>query len=422
MAVPWHIRVSRFLDRNPWVTDTVLFALPLTLIMLVTVPIDTSAALSVETFNLQLVSLAVMCLVLSVRRMFPVVTAWIVTAAGLVFALFGAWPSIALVAVPLAVYSVTAYGSAMWGRFFLVVGLVASLIFVVSAGLTLIVAGGTPEGLLDLEVVVVVAVVVGFCAAAVALGWTLGDIRNRRQRDIAQITERNALLERERENEIRMATDAERMRIAREMHDVIAHSMSVMIAQADGGRYIATSNPLAAATALDTIAQTGREALNNMRQMLGVLRTQENTALTAPMPGLGDLGDLFANVRATGLEVTAQVSNELPPLGPAAGLALYRIVQEALTNVMKHGGPGARAYVTVERRDTQVVAEVVSTGRSPAPTSPGAGMGIQGMKERAHIHGGTLVAHATDSGFVVIATLPGEDVGGEVGREMELGR
>lgn len=401
MQVPWHWRASRYLEAHPWVTDTAVFALPLTILTLMFTPVF-GPPLSLFLFVIQVFLLTVMCLSMAIRRTFPLLTAWIVTLCSLIFALLVAWPTFALATVPLTVYSVTAYARPPWGKFFLAVGIAGSFIF--SASWFIYVVFAYQYFPIGIEIIIYGIFSTAFCASSVILAWTFGDIRNRKRRDQQQIAERNELLEREREHEIQLATDAERMRIARDMHDIVAHSMSVMIAQADGGRYAAATNPAAAVSALSTISDTGREALTNMRAMLGVLRAPDSAAIRSPMPGFDDLPDLISSVQATGLTVEFTREHHLPNLPAAAQLVVYRVIQEALTNVLKHGGPVARARVTVRSATGNVIAEVVSTGRVPTTSAPG--VGIQGMRERASTHGGSLYAAPTERGFVVVLTLP----------------
>lgn len=392
------------MSAHMWVVDSLFFAAPLVLISVALPAYEPGARGVIDT-----VLLISMCASLVFRRTFPLVTGWIVVVTGLLYALTFAFPHPALITVPITVHAVTAYAPRRWGKIFLSIGIAASFIFAASNFTYFYVTGASLSDITPGDFLLGVSVALLFPMVTVAFAWTLGDIHWRKRDDTQRIAERNALLERERENEIRLASDAERMRIAREMHDIVAHSMSVIITQADGGRYAAKASPQAAVTALETIAETGREALGNLRGMLGVLRDPNASAQTTPMPGIHDLGSLVENVRAAGLEVTLSTAPDVPELAPAAQLAVYRIVQEALTNTMKHGGPDARADVTVEPGEAGVVARVVSTGRAESAVAPGSGAGIQGMKERAHIHGGSLVAEPTEAGFLVELSLP-EDV------------
>lgn len=256
--------------------------------------------------------------------------------------------------------------------------------------------------------------VAGFCAAVVVGAWTIGDLGGRRRREQAAVSEKNRLLEVERDQEARLAADAERMRIAREMHDVVSHSMSVMIAQSDGGRYVVHQNPHQAEEAFQAIGTTGRETLSELRRMLGVLREDSEELARRPAPNLDGLPQLLEDVRASGLDVCLEaLPEDLPPLTEGAGLTVYRIIQEALTNTLKHGGerasatvglsvaPGAESSAAQELR-----LEVRDTGQGAAALSDGAGSGIRGMTERARLYGGDVEARAHSDGFVLGARFP----------------
>lgn len=199
----------------------------------------------------------------------------------------------------------------------------------------------------------------------------------------------------EREQEVRLAAAAERARIAREMHDIIGHNLSVITGLADGGRYAAAKNPERAAQALDAISTTSRQALTELRRLLGVLREEDTeSAVRNPQPGLADLPDLIEGVRRAGLPVDAALPAPVPPLSPGTELTLYRAVQEALTNTLKHAGKGAKAEVTLAYEPEETVLVVTDTGGRPAELSSGRGrgrgQGLAGMRERAALYDGTL--------------------------------
>nr|WP_281353563.1 sensor histidine kinase [Phytoactinopolyspora mesophila] len=219
-------------------------------------------------------------------------------------------------------------------------------------------------------------------------------------------------LEVEREQEARLAAADERARIAREMHDVVAHSLSVVIAQADGGRYAANDDPKAAVRACTTISQTGRSALTEMRRLLGVLRTEDGD-VRAPAPGLANLDDLVAGIQDSGLPVRFTTTGTVRPVSSGIELAIYRIVQEALTNVLKHAGPDATAEVRLDWTPAGLLLSITDDGRGAAADSSlrneaaGAGNGIPGMSERAALYGGKLQAGPVlGGGFVVRARIP----------------
>ncbi|WAL41389.1 histidine kinase [Brevibacterium sp. BRM-1] len=414
---PRHVTVAGFFDRRPWIADTFVLTLLLTLLAWATSAprwaLPTGPLAGAPGWVAGLVSVA-MCAPLAVRRVWPVPAAWTMTAAFALSAVLVIPPSLAYVAAPIMVYSVGAFAPARCGRIFLLVGLAGALVMGVALAV-LMGAERTPGGrfALDLppEAIATVVACTVFGALSVGFAWVLGDVRRRRRREIAAVAERSRLLERERERESRLAADAERMRIAREMHDIVAHSMSVMIAQSDGGSYIAQTDPARAQGVFATIGTTGREALAQMRGMLGVLR-DDDAARTAPMPALADIPALVADVRAAGLPVSLigdpGLLAQRTALPASTGLALYRIVQEALTNTMKHAGPAARATVSLrlEPAPATLVVRVDDTGRGAQAGSDGAGSGLSGMAERAQIMGAELAAEARADGFHVELRLP----------------
>ena len=203
------------------------------------------------------------------------------------------------------------------------------------------------------------------------------------------------------------ATAAERARIARELHDVVAHNVSVMVVQADGASYALDSEPEKARQALAAIAGTGRQALAEMRRLLGVLRSDDGETGLAPLPGIGQLAELLQQTRATGLAVDFTVEGVPGPLPGGVALAAYRIVQESLTNTRKHGGPSASARVTLRYCEDALVLSIADDGRGAAAAADGAGHGMTGMRERVALYGGTLRAGPRPGGgYQVTARLP----------------
>jgi signal transduction histidine kinase len=237
--------------------------------------------------------------------------------------------------------------------------------------------------------------------AAVLVGW-LVRLRVEETKRLQQHAEQ---LEREREGQARLAVEAERSRIARELHDVIAHSLGVMVVQAGAAEEVLRHDPERAAEPVRAIQETGRRALAEMGLLLGVLRDAGEEVGLTPQPGLGELEALIAETRATGLPVELTVDALDVPLPAGVELSVYRIVQEALTNTRKHGGV-ARALVSVGRHDDQLVIEVVDDGDGTA-NGVGGGLGLVGMRERVSVFGGSLEAEPQPSGgFRVRATLP----------------
>jgi signal transduction histidine kinase len=193
------------------------------------------------------------------------------------------------------------------------------------------------------------------------------------------------------------------------MHDVVAHSLSVVIAQADGGRYAGRADPAVASDALEAIAATGRQALADMRSLLGVLR-EEGREEYAPQPDVAAIPGLVEDVRASGLDVDLLVEGSPSELPAGPQLAAYRIVQESLTNVLKHAGPAGRAWVRLPWRPDALELSVLDDGRGASAAmveADGAGQGLLGMSERARLHGGRVDAGPRPGGgFGVHAVLP----------------
>jgi signal transduction histidine kinase len=247
------------------------------------------------------------------------------------------------------------------------------------------------------------------CLLALALAWLSGlNIRSHRLR-VAALRERAKELEREREERARQAVIEERLRIARELHDVVAHAMSVIAVQAGVANHVIDSRPEQARQALATVETHTRAALAEMRRLLGVLRRPDEPAAgLAPAPGLLELPALLRRLDEAGLPVDLDAA-PAPPGGVPDGvdLSAYRIVQEGLTNVLRHGGPAAR--VRIAHRDGVVEIEICDDGRpgGAAAAIGGAGQGLLGMRERVAVYDGTLVAGPRPGGgFRLAATLP----------------
>jgi signal transduction histidine kinase len=240
-----------------------------------------------------------------------------------------------------------------------------------------------------------------------AAAWWLGDGARRRQEAIVAARERAAELEAAREELARRAVTEERLRIARELHDVVAHSMSIIAVQSGVGAHVLDSQPEEARKALAAVEATSRQALVEMRRLLGVLRAEaEPRGSLAPAPGLADVEALAAEVARAGVRVEVRIEGTPAELPAGLDLSAYRIVQEALTNVVRHAGP-ATARVAVSYAADRVVVEVVDDGRGGDPGRDHGGHGIAGMRERAELYGGTLEAGpGPGGGFRVAASLP----------------
>lgn len=437
-------RARALLRGHPWIADGLLWAVPVAWLSVNSIRgqvwVDSTSTTP------QWVHIAIVLLMtapLALRRLRPLMSSVLIAVGCVLSLLAAAGPSMAVIAVPLTVFSTAKWGSRTDSRIVLGLGLTGSVAMGIWAYMTALQGTMGPGGQpLDAPAYSAMSALIILCAAIVLSAWLLGILAHRRRTAVEDIHERNRLLEKERESESRLAADAERMRIAREMHDIIAHSLSVVIAQADGGRYAGKNNPAAAEAALTTIAATGRDALVQTRSLLGVLRTDSLTdETTAPLPGLADIPSLVDDLRAAGLAVSIDgfdTPDEAGRLSEGAGLAVYRIVQEALTNVLKHAGSGARARVALSTTDQSLVVRISDDGgptrlhggrttkgsdaagagavrpedvRSGAAGSEGAGSGIIGMRERATLYGGSLEAGSRrggESGFTVTARFPSE--------------
>jgi signal transduction histidine kinase len=307
----------------------------------------------------------------------------------------------------MSIYSVVVYAGRRPGLVF-----VAAV--VAAVGLQLLLENSSPDT--STGPVVVEAL---FAVFGIALCWTLGEFVGARRAYDVEVEARLHLLETERDQATRIAVAEERGRIARELHDVVAHAVSVMVVQADGAGYAIQSDPELAQRALRTISETGRGALGELRRLLDVLRNDESEGEPrVPQPDAHALADLAERMRAAGVPVALEVG-ELGDLPAGVSLGVYRIVQESLTNTLKHAGRGASAAVRVTRTGDLVEVlvsddgagrahELVPAARNGrAPVRLPGGNGLIGMRERAHVYGGTLeVGPAPGGGWQVRAELP----------------
>jgi signal transduction histidine kinase len=329
---------------------------------------------------------------LAARRRFPGAVLALGVASGLAVAALGLSPIVLGVAILVAVYSVAAYGT----RWVSLAGLAVAELGSVAVQLT--------PGRFQAPTVVSNALVIG-------AAWLLGHFVGVRRAYTARLEERTAELEQAREELARRAVTEERLRLARELHDVVAHAMSVIAVQSGVGAHVASTQPEEAAKALSAIEVTSRAALEELRRLLGVLRQDsEPQGDLTPVPGLADLDSLLAEVAKAGLGVRLRVEGTPSPLPAGVDLSAYRIVQEALTNVVKHAGP-ARAQVTVGYGDQEVTVEVTDDGRGVGALAgdgrAGVGHGLIGMRERVAAFNGDLEAGPRPGGgFRVAARLP----------------
>lgn len=246
---------------------------------------------------------------------------------------------------------------------------------------------------------------IGVSVGIVLLAWYVGRRMKGRREYFALLEERAEYLERERAAEAQRAVAQERTRIARELHDLVAHKVSMITVQAGAAQTVAAGDPARAVRAMEAIEEAGREALGELRQVLGVLRTDEGQELT-PMHGLADIPGLISDMQQAGVEVSLHSGGTPRVASKRVELTAYRIVQEALTNVLKHGGPNPEAEVHLSSDDGMLFIEVSDRG-SGVSSLPGSGQGLVGMRERAMLLGGTFESGPRPGGgFRVSARLP----------------
>ncbi|WP_324794183.1 sensor histidine kinase [Streptomyces cyaneofuscatus] len=341
--------------------------------------------------------------VVALRRRLPEKMLLLAIAVGVLQLVGDVRPNIGNFAMLVITFTVATIGERWASRLALVCSLSA-------ASLSQVRWEAEPGGSWPQQIFVTVIMTVPF-----VLAWVMGDSLRTRRAYFSQLEERAARLEREREAQSKVAVAAERARIARELHDVVAHNVSVMVVQADGAAYVMDAAPDQARQALETISSTGRQALAEMRRLLGVLRTGDapESGEYVPQPDVEQIEDLVDQVRRTGLAVDFKVEGTARPLPSGVELTAYRIVQEALTNTRKHGGPDAGASVRLVYFDDGLGLLVEDDGRGAAHElyedggADGAGHGMIGMRERVGMVGGTLDAGPRPGGgFRISALLP----------------
>jgi signal transduction histidine kinase len=388
-AAPWDLwrRGTRLADGHPLVADT-------TVAVLVAV-ISVAWFVGHSRFGHTIWFIqAALIVPLAWRRRYPVTVFSFISLVALVQWAAGA-ELVADVALLVALYTVASHrprGVAVTAGIVVEVG-------AVMASFRWSLAGSWPRSLVFLS---------GLAAAAFLLGTNL---RSRRAR-LAALTERAARLERERDQQALIAAAAERTRIAREMHDVIAHTLAVIISLADGATAKFYSDPDRAASAIHTVSSIGRQALGDTRRLLGVLRAEDHFDGLGPQPGVAQIDALVDQVRSTGLGASLTVQGEARPLPAGAGLTAYRIVQEAITNSLKHAVGATEVAVVLFYGHDVLEIRVGDDGHPLGLAVDGhsglsnGGHGLAGMRERAAVSNGSVVAGPTPQGWAVHARLP----------------
>jgi signal transduction histidine kinase len=377
----------RLMRTHPLATDTLLVGV---LLALCSLWLSWSHFAGSRSFIVQ----TALIMVLVVRRRYPSAVFLAASAIALAQWLLG-FPLLGDAALLVALYTVAAHESGIRA-------LVAAAVLETGSAMAAVrwqLAGTAPRSLLFLTAMVVAALFAGLTAASGS-------------RYLAWMDERARRLEVERDQHAVIAAAAERTRIARDLHDIVSHSLSVVITLADAATVVGRADPARGVEAMAETSEVARQALTDMRSMLGVLRTDESAAGLAPQPGLGDLDALVERIRATGLPVDLTVQGTPFPLGAAAELTTYRIVQEALTNTLRHAAARHAAVAIVYDRP-HVRIRVTDDGSAGAAGAPRAddghrGHGIDGMRERVALHGGTLRAGPdpdAPEGWLVEATL-----------------
>ncbi len=402
--------VYRWVRDHPFPVD-----LALSLLLLLFLWVGTGAMVGAHALLM-----VVQVLPLAIRRVEPFTAALLVAAGCLAQVVLTSNPLGSNIAVLIVIYSAAAHAQERW-KSFTVLGLGLGGSLLAAADWVWGSEWAADRSSLVIEFMTLFVVLVMLVSTA----WVLGDVVRRRKAVVARLREQNEALARDQTQREALAASGERASIAREMHDIVAHSLSVVVVQADGGAYAARAalgrEPGAdadrraldqAAQTLETLAATAREALTDTRRLVGVLRESGSAAEYRPAQGLDHLEDLVQRLRDSGIPVDLSVRGGLAGLSRDLDLAAYRVVQESLTNVLKHAGRGATASVDVLHTPAVLLVRVTDDGAGRG-AGDGKGNGIIGMRERVEVLGGTLYAGPrTAGGFEVVASLPIQPAGG----------
>ena len=412
--------LESWIRRRPWFADGLFAVLLAAVVLPMTVPAigGSSWSLTLKILVISAVVLAHACI--SVRRVAPVPAFVLVSAVMLLLLVMpaldvaGAEDTFAPILLPstlvfpVVLYSVAAWCQPRTSRLALAGAGVGSLLVLArlwGADYLTVTQPGLAtrdDPVRSLPLFVALGVV-----AAVVLPWGLGRYRRLRAQYVIELEERARREEQDRVESARLAAAEERTRIAREMHDVVAHSLSVMVSQAEGGRLMAQRDPSVTLPVLETVARVGQEAMRDMHSLLQALHEDEPPGIQTPQPGLGELPHLLERVRGVGLSVSYTETGDRLGLSGAGELAAYRVTQEALTNVLKHAGGDGTAQVRLDWQPGRLCLTIRNDPGSETPRPVSGGRGVSGMTERVAVLGGRLTAGPVEDGaFMVKAAIP----------------
>ncbi|MFE5579984.1 sensor histidine kinase [Kitasatospora sp. NPDC056531] len=401
-------RLNAWLRRHPMVVDAAWASIVLFLGLLPNSDYGDSG----WRLDSEILVAVLLPLLMVFRRRFPDVTVAAATGVALAQVIADVEPGGSAIAYLVFAYTGAAFGQKWTSRLALAAGLAAGPLtfWQMNPLKTTVQAGEAHSRPYNLGEALLIMVLM---STPFILCWAWGRLTRVRRAYLTELEDRASRLERERDAQAKVAVAAERARIARELHDVVAHNVSVMIVQADGAAYVLDNSPQQAKEALGTIASTGRQALVEMRRLLGVLRTADTAEEYVPQPGVEELPELLEQVRTAGLQVDYATSGHPRELPRGVELTVYRIVQEALTNVRKHGGPDVHARVAVDFGERELAVLVEDDGRGSTDEqlatggADGLGHGLIGMRERVGMVSGSLdVGPRPGGGFRIRAVLP----------------
>ncbi len=341
------------------------------------------------------------------RRRWPVAAAIAValTAVVQLFTLEQVPPGAHFIGVPMAVYWLAVYAPRWASRG----GIALAVVGAIALGSSMLLWTRNYNEFMSM--LVAATLLAGFCILICAVAWSLGDLKRQRLNHQQALAQYTSYLEAEARNARALAAADERQHIAREMHDIVAHSLSVIITQADGARYAAAADPQVAIDTLGTVAETGRDALADMRKLLGVLRAP-GAAADRPQPQMSDIVELVEAMEVSGLQINAETSGTVRDVfNPVAQLAIYRVVQEGLTNALKHGDTSQPVTLGFHWQLRGLRIDIANHPRSGRPAgslaASGAGQGLVGIDERIQMFGGTLTSGPQPDGrFLLTVFIP----------------